>query len=430
VIDVALTVVRAVHFAAVLGLEGSIAFLFVVAGPVMPQRAARHELVIWSRWIAAALWGVAVLSGGAWLAVLAGQIGGTPVIDAFRQGIDWTLLTETQFGISWLWRAGIAGLLGLVLLFDEGRGCRRRVCASAAVALSIALTGSLAWSGHGAATPGRLGDLHLAADIVHLIASGLWLGALLPFAIVLQFAARGIIPPLGASEITRRFSSLATVSVALILLTGIVNSWVLVGSIAGLTSSLYGRLLLAKIGLFAMMLGFAAFNRIGLTPRLPNEVPRAARQLVINSCIELGLGIAVLAIVGVLGVLQPASHHHMTQSAGLSDDAAFVHIHGDDAMADVTVAPGRVGRATVIVRILRDDLSELPARSVDVTLVPPSSAAPAVSGDALHQPDGSWQIDGIDLPEAGNWTVKVFAATPATGSLPVLDAPIVIKDRR
>jgi hypothetical protein len=179
-----------------------------------------------------------------------------------------------------------------------------------------------------------------------------------------------------------------------------------------------------------MMLGFAAFNRIGLTPRLPNEVPRAARQLVINSCIELGLGIAVLAIVGVLGVLQPASHHHMTQSAGLSDDAAFVHIHGDDAMADVTVAPGRVGRATVIVRILRDDLSELPARSVDVTLVPPSSAAPAVSGDALHQPDGSWQIDGIDLPEAGNWTVKVFAATPATGSLPVLDAPIVIKDRR
>jgi putative copper resistance protein D len=163
---------------------------------------------------------------------------------------------------------------------------------------------------------------------------------------------------------------LATVSVALILLTGIVNSWVLVGSIAGLTSSLYGRLLLAKIWLFAMMLGFAAFNRIGLTPRLPNEVPRAARQLVINSCIELGLGIAVLAIVGVLGVLQPASHHHMTQSAGLSDDAAFVHIHGDDAMADVTVALGRVGRATVIVRILRDDLSELPARSVDVTLVP------------------------------------------------------------
>jgi hypothetical protein len=107
-----------------------------------------------------------------------------------------------------------------------------------------------------------------------------------------------------------------------------------------------------------------------------------------------------------------------------------VHIHGGDAMADVAIAPGRVGRAAVIIRILREDISELPARSVDVTLVPPTGAAATVSRQASHESDGSWQVDRIDLPEAGNWTVNVFVATPDAGSLPVLDAPIVIEGRR
>lgn len=336
--------------------------------------------------------------------MLAGQIGGTTAIDALRQGIDWTLLTQTQFGMSWLWRAGIAGLLGLAVLFAEGRSHGiargRRIRTAPAAVLSIALTGSLAWSGHGAATPGRIGDLHLAADIVHLIASGVWLGGLLPFAIALLLASRGGISPQSAGEITRRFSNLATVGVALIVLSGIVNSWVLVGSMSALTSSLYGCLLLAKIGLFAVMVGMAAFNRIGLAPRLMRETPLAARQLAINSGIELGLGLAVFAIVGVLGTLQPASHHHMAPTADIPDDAAFVHIHGTGAMADVTVNPGRVGRVTIVIRISRDDLSELSARSVDIMLFPPSSAAVPLSREAVHQPDGSWQVQG-DRPFRG-----------------------------
>jgi len=429
VLDVVLTVTRGVHFAAVLGLEGAIVFHVLVAGPVLPVSVTHRNLEKSFRLTAASLWGVAVLSGGAWLLVLAGQIGGTTASDAFRQGVDWTLLTGTQFGISWIFRAAIAGLLGLTLLVGDRVSHGRPVYSAAAVILGVALAATLAWSGHGAATPGRIGDVHLAADIVHLIASGLWVGALLPLAMVLRLACRGDVSMQSATDVTRRFTNLATVSVAFIFLSGIVNSWVLVGNVSALTGSLYGRLLLAKIALFLLMLGFAAFNRIGLTPRMASEAPGAARQLAINSCVELGLGLAVLAIVGVLGTLQPASHHHVMASAGIPDDAAFVHIHGNDAMADVSVEPGHVGNATVTVRVLDDDLSELSARSVRVTLTPPSGAAAPVSREAIYQPDGSWQADGIDLPEAGNWMVKLFVSV-STGSLPVLDAPIVIAPRR
>jgi putative copper resistance protein D len=174
--------------------------------------------------------------------MLAGQIGGTTAIDALRQGVDGTLLTETQFGIDWLCRAAIAGVLGVAFFLGDDRSRARR---AVTLALALALTGSLAWSGHGAATPGRLGDLHLVADIVHLAASGLWVGALLPFGIALRSAGRGGMSAQDAREITRRFSNLATFSVAAILLSGIVNSWVLVGSISSLTTGLYGRLLLA-----------------------------------------------------------------------------------------------------------------------------------------------------------------------------------------
>ena len=75
----------------------------------------------------------------------------------------------------------------------------------------------------------------------------------------------------------------------------------------------YGRLLLAKIGLFAAMLVVAAFNLFRLTPRLAagaarNSPSRTIAQLARNAGIETGLGLAVLAIVGVLGTLQPGLH--------------------------------------------------------------------------------------------------------------------------
>ena len=68
-----------------------------------------------------------------------------------------------------------------------------------------------------------------------------------------------------------------------------------------------------KIVAFAVMLAFAALNRLWLTPRLSSsgtESPRldALRQLTRNSAIEIALGLIIFAIVGLLGTLHPAIH--------------------------------------------------------------------------------------------------------------------------
>ena len=112
---------------------------------------------------------------------------------------------------------------------------------------------------------------------------------------------------------TDRFSNLAVVSVIALLATGIVNGVILVGSFRALLVTEYGRLLLLKIALFAVMLGLAAVNKFRLTPRLgarPDRVEEldAVRRLARNCHIELALGLATFAIVGWLGTLHPAIH--------------------------------------------------------------------------------------------------------------------------
>ena len=81
-----------------------------------------------------------------------------------------------------------------------------------------------------------------------------------------------------ARTATLRFSTLGIVSVATILLTGIINTWYLAGSIDALTETKYGHLLLIKIALFFAMVGVAAFNRLRLTPRLVDNPETTAAQ--------------------------------------------------------------------------------------------------------------------------------------------------------
>ncbi|HKR19126.1 MAG TPA: CopD family protein, partial [Stellaceae bacterium] len=112
-----------------------------------------------------------------------------------------------------------------------------------------------------------------------------------------------------AAIATRRFSLMAMISVVVLLASGIVNTWYLAGNVPALIGTPYGRLLLIKIGLFLIMLTVAAVNRLRLTPRLAGAAPNAAlAQLRRNALIESGLGLGILAIVGVLGILPPGLH--------------------------------------------------------------------------------------------------------------------------
>src|SRR5262249_47174965 len=142
----------------------------------------------------------------------------------------------------------------------------------------------------------------------------LWLGTLIPLALLLSVAQRS--RGAGLTAVTRvairRFSAMAATSVTVLFAAGLVNTWFLAGSVAALLGTAYGRLLLAKIAIFAAMVLIAAINLLRLSPRLAapsvTAITVALCQIRRNALIEAGLGLAVLGIVGVLGTLPPGLH--------------------------------------------------------------------------------------------------------------------------
>jgi putative copper export protein len=283
-----------------------------------------------------------------------------------------------------------------------------------------------AWIGHAGATPGDAGQFPLAADALHLLAAGAWLGGLPPLAILLAAAWRGNEPgwtPV-AVVAAQRFSLLGVFSVGVLLASGIINSWYEVGSFSNLVATSYGWLVLAKFGLFTAMVVLAAFNRFYLTPRL--AMAGAMRRLQHNAMAESILGFAAIAVVGFLGVMAPASHsQHHPVYGDIPADAAYVHIHSLAGMADVAIVPGHVGTARALIRLWDDDFAPLPAQRLILTLTPPAAGSKSMTRAAAADQDGGWEVDGIELAQPGSWTVTVDAGLDAKHHL-MLEAPIAI----
>ena len=256
-------------------------------------------------------------------------------------------------------RLGLAVALGVLMAAPAFTGQRALQLAAAA-----ALAGLIALVGHAGATPGAAGWLHLTSDVVHILAAAAWLGGLPAFAMALGAP--------DAAATTARFSVLGIVSVGALLASGLVNSWQLLNGPGDLMATAYGRVLAVKIALFAAMVAVAAFNRTRLTPRLP--AARAIAALRRNSLIETALGLAVLLLAGALGTMIPGGHVH-TNMPVTNSEAAYVHIHTEAAMADVTIEPGRAGKSSITIRLSREDFSAYPASDVKLVIAPRDGGA-------------------------------------------------------
>jgi putative copper resistance protein D len=286
---------------------GAVLFEWLVAEPTFRIVAigATPGVRAWRARLSAMLWigfALAVVSGAAWLLVLALRIGGQPA------RVAWILLTETQFGHLWIARAALAFLLFCALWRGNRRDGSPRSGQALVVVTAICLMGSLAGSGHAAGTPGALGDVHLVADVLHLLAAAAWLGGLLPLSLLFGMALRQTDPSLASalSVATRRFSTLGLLSVGTLLCTGLVNTCMLAGSLPALAYTDYGGLLLLKVALFGVIVAIASNNRLKLMPELSST--DAVRRLNRNARIEVALGLAIIAIVSVLGTLSPGAH--------------------------------------------------------------------------------------------------------------------------
>jgi hypothetical protein len=106
-------------------------------------------------------------------------------------------------------------------------------------------------------------------------------------------------------------------------------------------------------------------------------------------------------------------------------DAFFQHVHSEQGMADVLIEPGRVGKVSVTIHLLDDDLETLAALTVTIILTAPRPGSKPITRLALRDAVGQWHVDGIELTEPGNWTATVDAVLRSNRHLK-LAAPIVI----
>lgn len=209
-----------------------------------------------------------------------------------------TIVTSMSFGKLWVLRLVLCVPLAALVL-----GWPSKASVRVLPILSALLLLSLAGTGHAGEPDGSAVIWHVVSDGIHLLAAGAWLGALWPLFVALKPS----LPNNQTGDLLARFSVIGQIAVALLLLSGVINSWFLVGSFGQLFGSFYGQVLCVKIGLLFVMLGFAAVNRFHLTPQFTtlSRAEPSVKQLRRHILAEQALGLLVLAVVSWIGTLQP-----------------------------------------------------------------------------------------------------------------------------
>ncbi|MGW1640115.1 copper resistance CopC/CopD family protein [Streptomyces lavendulae] len=119
------------------------------------------------------------------------------------------------------------------------------------VAGGIAATWALAEHASTGIQPG----IAMPVDILHLLAVAAWLGGLVALLVALHK-----VPDI-EREAVQRFSKVAFISVLVLAVTGVYQSWRQLGSWSALTDTSYGRLLIIKVSLVAVLVAIAYLSR-------------------------------------------------------------------------------------------------------------------------------------------------------------------------
>jgi putative copper resistance protein D len=301
-----LIIARTAHIGATILLVGTFTFKLITLGPA--GRCGSHDfhklqlcLLHLARWSLV----VALLSGVLWFWLEVANMSGLPLVRAFSSAAWRMVLFETKFGRVWQLRLELIVLAFALVALGLAQAQPRHALIMAGFLISFVLLVSLAWVSHAAAA--RVQPLGILGDAIHLCAASAWIGGLLPLGIFLTRTRASLSLGEEALLVIQRFSTLSLTSVGVLIISGISNSWLLVGSIYALLTTRYGWLLLAKLAAFGVLIGLGARNRFIIKTKLKaatgSGLPAQLRR---NVICETCLGLVVVGIVACLGVTPPA----------------------------------------------------------------------------------------------------------------------------
>ncbi len=338
VVATALGVARGVQYAAIALAAGTLLFL------------------LFGLELGAGRWLIAAGAGGvSAIAVL--------VLETVQDDIGIGDVLGSRFGLAWAW--GVVAWLAVAVA--ALRGSR---WAAAPVATLLLLPGL---GGHAAAES----PLMFAANVIHVAAISGWIGGVA----VLATLRRKPEP-----ELLRTFSGIALVAVGVVLATGTIQSIIELSAWSQLTSTGYGRAILVKLGLFAVLLGFGALHR------------RSVRRVTLRA--ELAVGIAVIGVTGALATYAPGK----VAAAGPVSASVVV----GPARAEVTVDPATPGPNELHLYLFD--------RRTGAQWDEPKELTASVTRGGLRLPvdlrkagPGHYVANRATFPKRGEWTLQLTA---------------------
>ncbi len=334
------------------------------------------------------------------LALVVGMIG--TVLSAGLQGLDalgaplgliidpaiWSTGMATSYGWTVICASAAMLAAGLSLVINA------RITAVTLAVLGLSAAGAaLAASGHASGAEPQW--LTRPAVFLHAVTIAIWTGALILLAAA--FRSGGPDAPLAL----RQFSRFIPFALIILIAAGIALTIVQVETPSALLSTSYGRILSAKLGLVAMLLALAAWNRWRLTARSASDVA-TARSLVRSIAAETVIVLLILALAAGWRFTPPP--RALAEAAA---QPASIHIQTADAMADLVVTPGRVGAVDVSAIIMTGDFGPLEAKEVTFVFANPAAGIEPFRRAATRPGDGSWRADGVTLPLPGTWSVRI-----------------------
>ncbi|MEQ8438503.1 MAG: CopD family protein [Ilumatobacter fluminis] len=143
--------------------------------------------------------------------------------------------------------------------------------------------------------------IHSLVNLVHLGAAAVWGGGVFAMTTVAWMRRRRS-ERIGLAAMVVRFSSIATVSLAAVIVAGLVMTWMVLDSPGDLFGTSWGRVLVAKTAVVAVAAGLGGYNHFRLRPALEQrpDDPHLARELRVSLSIESAVFVVVVVLTAIL----------------------------------------------------------------------------------------------------------------------------------
>jgi copper transport protein len=400
----------------------------------------RARQVVLAGWIASLAGGIAVL-------LLEGPYTSGRPITAVADPELLAATMDTDYGRYVLARLALVVVAGALLL--AGPGWRPGIRRAGGLGLGIALPVTWVGTGH-ANTAGN--PLEIVAAVVHLVAMSAWFGGLALLAVCL-LPRSSTVPAAEVAGVLRRFSLLATGSVATLVGTGVYIAWRQVGSFDALLGTPYGRLLAFKLATIGVLVWFGAMSRSVVQRRYarpvidqaaepaPEQVSRSRRrnqrsalddeqrargQLRQSVRLEVGTAMAVLAVASALVATPPGAVASPEALAPRVPQPISQEVTIEDVgIVQVLVDPALTGenRVTVEVWDLTNAAWDVP--EIRASLVLPEQELGPLPVELSRVGTGEYAAEQVALPTPGTWRLDVTLRTSEIDSSTVsVDVPV------